>query len=199
MTIMQLMLLLISAFFAFKVFEHIQTLQDPEQKTQEDEQAPRSADAFSTFSPESLIIRADEAFENRDFTRALALLSEADAKEPDNSEVLFKIGYILQQQGEDEKALDAYKKALELDKDNEFIHNSLASLYRKNQEYVSAKLHLNASIDIDNTNPITYYNYGNLLVDMNRNDEAINMYEKALEINPDFAEAKEELQKLKEQ
>jgi tetratricopeptide (TPR) repeat protein len=44
---------------------------------------------------------------------------------------------------------------------------------------------------------VTYYNYGNLLVDMQHNEEAVAMYEKAIEINPDFAEAKEELAKLK--
>lgn len=194
MTVFQLILLAASAFFAFKVFEHIQTLQNPQDKNNE----PRRADAFSIFSPEALTQRADEAFENGDSQKALALLIEADAKESNNSEVIFKIGYILQQQGDDIQALDYYKKAIEIDKDNEFIHNSMASIYRKNREYISAKLHLNASINIDKENPITYYNYGNLLVDMKKNDEAIEMYEKALQINPDFVEAKQELDRLKQ-
>ena len=85
---------------------------------------------------------------------------------------------------------------LEVDKENEYIHNSMASIYRQNGEFTSAKIHLKASIDIDENNPITYYNYGNLLVDMANNEEAIIMYEKAIEINPDFLEAKDELAKL---
>ena len=204
MTVFQLLMLGASAYFAFKIYEHIQTLQEPEQPQndgykEEDssqESENRTADAFSTFSPEALILRADEAFENSDSEKALALLNEANAKEPDNPETLFKIAYILQDGGDNESAIKYYKLALELDKENEYIHNSMASIYRQNGEFTSAKIHLKASIDIDENNPITYYNYGNLLVDMANNEEAIIMYEKAIEINPDFLEAKDELAKL---
>ena len=72
----------------------------------------------------------------------------------------------------------------------------MATIYRANGEFVSAKMHLHESIEIDGENPITYYNFGNLLVEMQHRDEAIEMYKKALEINPDFNEAKEELEKL---
>ncbi len=201
MTIFQLMMLGASAYFAFKIYEHIQTLQEPEQKNDEvydvevsDEN--RTADAFSTFSPESLVLRADEAFQNDDNQKALALLTEANAKEPNNSEILFKLAYIFQASGDDEEALKYYKQALEIDKNNEYIHNSMATIYRKNGEYTSAKIQLKASLDIDDTNPVTYYNYGNLLVDMQNSEEAVLMYEKAIEINPDFLEARDELEKL---
>jgi len=199
MTVFQLLMLGASAFFAFKIYEHIQTLQDPDGKednnTHEDEE--KTADAFSPFSPEALIEKADIAYEEDDFQKALAFLIEANAKDPNNSEIVFKMGYILQKSGDNDEALKHYKEALELDKNNEFIHNSMASIYRANGEFSSAKLHLNASIEIDNENPITYYNYGNLFADTKHNEEAISMYEKALEINPEFTEAKEELEKLK--
>ncbi|NOR58940.1 MAG: tetratricopeptide repeat protein [Sulfurimonas sp.] len=197
MTTFQLLMLGASAFFAFKIFEHIQTLQDPEGKQENSNQDEvKSADAFSPFDPEALVEKADEAFEEKDFQRALALLSEADAKEPNNAEILFKIAYILQQTNDNDEALKYYKQAVEIDKDNEFIHNSMASIYRANGEFTSAKMHLHASLEIDNSNPITYYNFGNLLVDMQHNEEAKDMYQRALEINPDFSEAKEELEKL---
>ena len=197
MSVFQLLMLGASAFFAFKIYEHIQTLQEPEpQEDNTNEDEPKSADAFSPFDPEALIQKADDAFEEKDFQRALALLSEADAKEPNNAEILFKIGYILQQTNDNDEALNYYKQALEVDRNNEFIHNSMATIYRANGEFVSAKMHLHESIEIDDENPITYYNFGNLLVEMQHPDEAIEMYKKALEINPDFSEAKEELEKL---
>lgn len=197
MTIFQLLMLGASAFFAFKIYEHIQTLQEPnEQMDDSNQNESKSAKAFSPFDPEVLVQKADESFEEKDFQKALALLIEADAKDPQNSEILFKIAYILQQTNDNDEALKYYKKALEIDKDNEFIHNAIASVYRANGEYISAKMHLSASIDIDDTNPITYYNYGNLLVDMKHLEEAKAMYEKALELNPDFSQAKEELEKL---
>lgn len=197
MTTLQLLMLGASAFFAFKIYEHVQTLQDSEQ-SQDNQMSDedRSADAFSTFSPEALILRADEAFEEQDMQRALALLIEVNAKVKNNPDVLFKIGYIMQQLNDNDEALKYYKDALEIDKSNEFIHNSVASIYRANGEFISAKMHLNESLAIDDNNAITYYNYGNLLVDMTHPEEAIEMYKRAIEINPDFSEAKEELDKL---
>ena len=197
MTTFQLLMLGASAFFAFKIYEHIQTLQEPEQQRDDSNQGEtKSADAFSPFDSQALVEKADEAFQEKDFQRALALLSEADAKEPQNSEILFKIGYILQQTNDNDEALNYYKRAVEIDKDNEFIHNCMASVYKANGEFTSAKMHLHASLEIDNENPITYYNFGNLLVEMQHPDEAKEMYKKAIEINPEFSEAKEELEKL---
>ena len=198
MTVFQLLMLGASAFFAFKIYEHIQTLKDSKNESSEPSgNANKTAHTFSPFSPEALMIKADAAFEEKNFTKALALLNEANAKEANNPEVLFKTAYILQMSGDDEEAMKYYKQALELDKENEYIHNSMASLYRKKGEFASAKMHLHASLQLDDRNPATYYNFGNLLVDMKHDEEAMLMYEKALQIKPDFAEAQEELAKLK--
>lgn len=200
MSVFQLLMLGASAFFAFKIYEHIQTLQEPDLRGDDSPNSePRSADAFSVFSPEALVLKADEAYEEKDFQRALALLNEANEKEVNNSEVLFKIAYILQKVDDNNEALKYYKEALTLDRDNEFIHNSMATIYRENGEFTSAKMHLQTSLELDSQNPITYYNFGNLLVEMQHNEEAVAMYEKALEINPEFSQAKEELEKLREE
>ncbi|DAB29618.1 MAG TPA: hypothetical protein CFH84_08355 [Sulfurimonas sp. UBA12504] len=195
MTLFQLIILGASAYFAFKIYEHIQTLKDKE-GNDSDADSPRTAEAFSTFSPESLVQRADEAFENDDKEKALALLIEANAKDPKNADILFKIGYISNQIGNSDEALMYYKESLDADADNEFAHNATASIYREKGEFASAKNHLQASLDIDATNPITYYNFGNLLVAMHKNSEAIIMYKKALELKADFIEVKEELAKI---
>jgi len=197
MTVFQLLMLGASAFFAFKIFQHIQTLQDPQPSSKDDsEDASRSADAFSTFDSSSLIEKGDEALEGGDLQKALAIYSEANIKEPNSAETLFKMGYTLGLQDRDDEALDYYKEVLELDKSNTYTHQAMASIYRKNGEFASAKLHLNALVDIDDSNPITFYNYGNLLVDMEHLEEAKKMYINAIELNPDFIEAKEELEKL---
>jgi tetratricopeptide (TPR) repeat protein len=192
MTLFQLLMLGASAFFAYKIYEHIQTLQDPKEGAQGD----RSADAFSTFDTSTLMQSADEAMQKGDLQKALAIFSEANIKEPKNPETLFKMGYVLAEQNRDDEAMEYYKEALELDANNTYIHQAMASLYRKMGEFASARNHLNASLEIDKSNPITYYNYGNLLVDMKHFDEAKEMYKKALELDADFTEAKEELEKL---
>jgi len=193
MTLFQLLMLGASAFFAYKIYEHIQTLQDPQENQENDS---RSADAFSTFDPSSLIEKADEAMQKGDLQKALAIYSEANIKSPKDAETLFKMGYVLAEQERYDEAIEYYKEALELDSNNTYIHQAMASLYRKMGEFASARNHLNASLDINDKNPITYYNYGNLLVDMDHLDEAKEMYKKAIELDGDFKEAKEELAKL---
>lgn len=188
MTLFQILMLAASAFFAFKVYEHISALQDLEPK--------KSDSSPSSFDPRALVQRAEEAFEEGDLQKSLSLFVEANSKEPQESDTIFKMGYISQQLGDLDEALRYYKEALEEDKENEYIHNSIASVYRAKGEFVSAKLHLSASLGIDDTNPLTYYNYGNLLADMKHFDEAKAMYKKAIELKDDFKEAKEELQKL---
>jgi len=200
MTVFQLLMLGASAFFAFKIYEHIQTLKETEEGgSSHRDSEEKSRDAFSIFSPEALIEKADKAYEEDDFQKALAFLNEANVKGPNNPETVFKIAYILQKSGNNEEAMKHYKQALEIDKENEFIHNSMASIYRANGEFTSAKIHLKASLDIDANNPITCFNYGNLLVDMQHNEEAIAMYKKALELDPDLQEAKIELDKLEKE
>jgi len=197
MSLFQLLMLGASAFFAYKIYEHIQTLQDP----QEDENSTdhRSAEAFSPFDAQSLIEKADEAMEKGDLQKALAIYTEADIKAPKDAETLFKMGYVLAQQNRDDEALDRYREALEIDPDNIYVHQAMASLYRKMGEFASARNHLNALLMINDKNPITYYNYGNLLVDMKHFDEAKEMYKKAIELDGDFKEAQEELAKLEDE
>jgi tetratricopeptide (TPR) repeat protein len=189
MTPFQIIMLAASAFFAFKVYEHIQALQDSD---------PRSDVMSSSSELEDLLLRADKAFDGADLKSALALYIEVNAKESQNSEILFKMGYIAQQLGDNNEALKYYKEALQKDSNNEYIHNAIATIYRAEGEFVSAKMHLNASLSIDDQSATTYYNYGNLLVDMKHTDEAIAMYKRAIELKEDFKEAKDELEKLKE-
>jgi len=191
MTLFQLLMLGASAFFAYKIYEHIQTLKDPLDGGDENGEQNNAP-----FDPTTLIEEADSAMQRGDLQKALAIYTEADLKAEKDAETLFKMGYVLAQQNRDDEALERYKEALELDPDNTYIHQAMASLYRKMDEYASARNHLNASLLLDEKNPITFYNYGNLLVDMKHPDEAKEMYKRALEIDGDFQEAKEELAKL---
>jgi len=204
LTLLQLIMLGGSAYFAFKIFEHIQTLQDPQENNQNSnnnyqpqvDTEDKSANAFSPFSADELVDKADEAYEDGEPQKALSFLYEADIKAPNNTDILFKLGFISASVEDNMSAIRYYKRSLDIDKNDEFVHNSLASAYRAEGELASAKMHLNDSLEIDDSNPGTYYNYGNLMCDMDNEDVAIEMYKKAIELDPDFTQAKEELQKL---
>ena len=187
MNLFQLILLGASAYMAYKIYEHIQTLQDPERQNTPPPRVDKSAS--------ELIEEADMAFEEEDFSRAKALLAEADVKEPNNAQTLGKLAYILAKEGETERAIEHYTHSLEIEEDD-MVHNALASLYREEKEYDAAKEHYEKALRIDSKYDVTYYNYGNLLQDMENIDEAKKMYQKALDINPDFSQAQEELEKI---
>lgn len=135
MTVFQLLMLGASAFFAYKIYEHIQTLQDPDDTTQVDGQgnnaSPRTAAAFSTFDSQSLLQKADEAREENKLDKALAIYSEANIKDPKNAEILFKMGYTLVMQQRDEEAVEYFIESLEVDNENPFAYKELALAYER--------------------------------------------------------------------
>ena len=146
MTLFQILMLGASAFFAYKIYEHIQTLKEPE----ENESEPRrTADAFSTFDSTSLIETADDEVVLGHLDKALAIYSEANIKEPKNGETLFKMAFTLGLQERNEEALEYYKDALEVDPKNPFSHLEMAYIYLKDDEHASARTHLNAALELD--------------------------------------------------
>lgn len=190
MTLFQFLMLAMTAYFSFQVFMHIQKLEDQEEKTE--------GEGFLNMDAKTLEQRADEFFISGDLEKAFLLLDHANIKEPHNAEILGKMGFILTKLGRDNEAISYYQEALNIDNDNEMLHNALASLYRKSGVYDKAQNHYEESLKINSSYDITYYNYGNLLADMQRKSEAYEMYKKALQLNPEFTEAKEEIAKLED-
>lgn len=148
MTIFQLIMLGGSAYFAFKIYEHIQTLQDPKQNNneqtfaQDEEFESRTVDAFSTFDAQTLIEKADEARESNDLDKAIALYREANIKEPKNAEVLFKIGYTLSNANRNDEALEYLLESIEIDNENPFAFKTISEIYVKlNNEQKAKEYH----------------------------------------------------------
>ena len=133
MTIFQLLMLGASAFFAYKIYEHIQTLQEPqeEQNTEERKQTTRTANSFSTFDATTLLEKADTEREKGNLDRALAIYHEANIKTPKDAETLFKMAYTLGLQDRDEEALEYYVESLEYDDENPFTYQELSKIYAK--------------------------------------------------------------------
>lgn len=189
MTVFQLLLLGATAFFAYRIYDHIQSLQEPDSG----EVAPRRV---APFDPEALIEAADKAYEATDLGKAKALLAEADVKMPDNPEILNRLGFILAKEGDVERAIEHYHASLKIEGEDDVVHNAIATLYRDKGDLIGAKTHYESALSIDDEYEVTYFNYANLLVDMGEKERAKEMYEKALKIKPDFIQAKFELDKL---
>ncbi len=145
MTIMQLLMLGASAFFAYKIYEHIQTLEEPVDAAK----PPRTAESFSTFDADALIEKADEQREKGDLQKALAIYSEANLKEANNAEVLFKMGYTLSLQRRDEEALEYLLDSVEIDNQNPFAYLEMEKIYKRMGEEEKAKNMRNLAVALD--------------------------------------------------
>ena len=150
MTLFQLIMLGATAYFAFKIYEHIGTLKDPENQD-ETQTTPqkRTKEAFSPFDTTELIEKADKELEEKNLDKALAIYSEANIKSPNSDEVLFKMGYTLALQGRDEEALEYFEDALKLDDKNPFTYIEMYKIYKKQGDEEKAEYYHNKAIEIN--------------------------------------------------
>jgi len=187
MTIMQIILLGASAFFAFKIYEHAQGLQDPEEVQGQPE--------VETVDIEALVEEADKAYDAGHLLEARELLKQAHEHDRAIPELSNRLGFVISKMGNHEESLKLYNHSLSL-KEDDVTHLAIASELKALGRLDEAEVHYKKAIELDPDYEVTYFNYGNLLVDMKRIAEAKMMYERALEIEPDLEAAKEELERL---
>ena len=189
MTTMQIILLAASAFFAFKIYEHMQGLQDPD-GTDEAKEAIEER-----INIDALVEEADRAYDAGRLLEARELLQKAHAHDSSIPELANRLGFVLSAMGNNEEALKLYNHSLSL-QEEDVTHLAIASQLRTLGRLDEAQTHYKRAIELDPEYEVTYFNYGNLLVEMKRVAEAKMMYEKALEIEPELEAAQEELDRL---
>lgn len=194
MSTFQILMLGATLFFAYQIYRHVQTLEDAPAKKSE----PKPAEDSIPNSPsaDNLVEKADHAYESGNFEDARAALEEASLIEPNNPEILNKLAFVSAKTGQRLQAIELYERSLELDENDDLTHNAIASLYRLELAYERSQDHYQKALEIDDTYAQTFYNYGNLLVDMGEIDEARTMYKRALELQSDFSQAREALLSL---
>jgi tetratricopeptide (TPR) repeat protein len=120
---------------------------------------------------------------------------------PTYSLAYYNLGNLLQQQGKLNEAISNYRQALGLRMPNPFdVHLNLATALAQNKEYEEAVKHLNDALRIKSYSPEAYYNWGRILKEQGKIDQAIEKWKKALELNPNLTPARHSLTlALKEQ
>jgi tetratricopeptide (TPR) repeat protein len=88
------------------------------------------------------------------------------------------------------KGLNAYEKAIELKADDAGYHNNYALALAKAKKYPEAQAELNKAAALDPPNAGRYYyNLGALLVNGGQNDPAGEAFKKAIDLDPNYADA----------
>ncbi len=103
-------------------------------------------------------------------------------------------------QGENEKAREYYRRALELDPEDGQAHFNLAEMYYDTGELEAAEREVREALRIDPDLTYAYLTLGNLLIDSERMREAMECFEQFLlrERSPGAEEIREEVALLVE-
>lgn len=195
MSTFAIIMLAATAFFAYQVYRHVNTLEDKKDQKSEPIMTPMEATPIN--SSTALIDEADEAYREGDLERALDKLIKANTLATNNPEILNKLAFVNGKLGNTQSAIEWYKRSLELDDADDLTHNAIASMYKSEGLLLLAKEHYEKALQIDDEYAVTYYNYANLLADMGEFQKAKLMYERALSLQNEFPEARDALDTLK--
>jgi tetratricopeptide (TPR) repeat protein len=110
------------------------------------------------------------------------------AVEPDNVEILNSLGFSLFQQGKSAEAIATLDKALALDPKHAKAHNNMALASIDLGQLELAEAHYRESLAIE-PQPAIYNDLGYVLERQGMTDEAVEQYQKALELDPRSASA----------
>jgi Tfp pilus assembly protein PilF len=140
------------------------------------------------------------AMQNKDYDTATTELSKASEMDPKQVAVWSNLAdaYVnsaLKKTGPDfdatmAKGIDAYHKAIELNPADGGLHNNFALALAKAKKFPEMQTELEKAAQIDPTKAGQYYyNLGAILVNSNQNDAAATAFKKAIELDPNHADA----------
>ena len=107
--------------------------------------------------------------------------------QPYDRDALLKTATIIQTYftSEIDTAIDCYTKLLEVEPSNDKVYYELGHLYLQKANYLSAVNAFNFALDFDEENPFYHNSLAFALVQLDQYDDAIEHYQKAININPD--------------
>lgn len=106
------------------------------------------------------------------------------------AETFFQQGLALEETGAPiEQAIDAYRKAIELNPAAAGALVNLGTIYYRQRKYAEAERHYERAIEVDSNYPLAHYNLGNLYDEQGDLTRAEQHYATALRLNPSYADA----------
>ncbi len=113
-----------------------------------------------------------------------------DEKSPSKrAEIVKNIALIYTQQGEDDKAMEAYIEARQTNPTDVSLILNQANLYFKQGDKDQFKVLMNEAVKVDPTNPDLYYNIGVINMEQGDLEAARNSYLKSVELDPNYINA----------
>ncbi len=140
--------------------------------------------------------RVEHALDEGKLHDAEAALETALGMRPQSEEVLGKMAYVLEKQGDIQAAKTTYERALEIHKSSPELYAGYASILKSEGDIEGSKANYIEAVQLEPNNPLIYYNFSNLLAELGEIEAAKEGYQRALDLDADFKEAREALSAL---
>ncbi|MCX7794756.1 MAG: tetratricopeptide repeat protein [Thermodesulfovibrionales bacterium] len=127
---------------------------------------------------------------------AIIYIERASYLEPENSNYLTRLGYLLRLKGRLDEAEKAWLKAIRLDKNNADAYVNLGSLMYERGFLKKAYEYYRRALEIDPNSYEALVGAGNVIDELGNYSIAKEMYERAMKIDPQRKEAYIEYQKI---
>ena len=95
-------------------------------------------------------------------------------------------GLILEEQNQQQKAMEKFKKAIELDPNFSLAYINLGRVLEGQKDYTAAIEHYKKAIEIEPEAALAYNNWGNILLMQDQYEEAIKKFQAAIRYEPDL-------------
>ncbi|MGI5059172.1 tetratricopeptide repeat protein [Treponema pectinovorum] len=131
-----------------------------------------------------LLSRAQATVLARDFSMAVRLYKQLLKDDKDNVFLLGQLGNLYMKSGQDEKALEVFKRIAKLGDGKSEALITMGGIYRRLKMYEKSIEVLEQALSLDGKNPQISYNLGFTYKYMGKLENAINCFEDAIEMNP---------------
>ena len=130
-----------------------------------------------------------ELFKSNKFSDAEKLAKSLTREYPKNQFAWKILGALLGRQGKNQEAINAHKKAVELDPNDQESYCNLGVTLQLTGKLKEAEVNFTKAIDLKPDHAKSYFNLGNNFIAQNNLQKAEINYAKAIELMPNYAEA----------
>jgi protein O-GlcNAc transferase len=138
---------------------------------------------------EEIFSIAEKKHKEKRLNAAKSLYNQILKKDPNYVAALNNLAILSNQLGENLKALNCFKKLIEINPKDFNSYNNLGVLYERLEENQKSLNCYEKAIQINPNFEILYFNQGNILKKLKELKKATNSYKKTIQINPSFVEA----------
>lgn len=135
---------------------------------------------------EAKLLEVETLISQQDYSSAISILKSLEAEEPENREVLFKLGLCYLQTGRADVTRRYLSKYIELEKNDYAAYNLLGIAFNNLGEIDSSFAYFNKAIKINDKSAEAYFNRGRLYFSQSEFDLALKDFLKAKSDDKNF-------------